>query len=138
MRAKLQEKCEKINKTCQNSVLCHLHCTMILTLLQHESRSPLQHQFNHLTAWQIYRSSIQLFLFCLSHPINEKISLKAGCAVHRSPDHRFPSFRDAIFSFLYISVLKARHDSTSETHDATVSGQRFGLSCSDTAFLLNE
>lgn len=33
MGAKLQEKCEKINKTCPNSisVLIHLHCTKILT-----------------------------------------------------------------------------------------------------------
>lgn len=31
--AKLQEKCEKINKTCPNSisVLIHLYCTKILT-----------------------------------------------------------------------------------------------------------
>lgn len=55
MRAKSQEKCEKINKTRPNSVPCHLHCTKILTSLQHESHSPLQHQ---LTFWLLGKFTI--------------------------------------------------------------------------------
>lgn len=73
VRAKLQEKYEKINKTRPNSfsVLRHLHCTKNLTSVKHKSRSPPDSLAkNHRRS---LLSSIQHFLFCLSkHKLQRK------------------------------------------------------------------